>query len=79
MIDAVPEKAESVMNAELLQLASMHGPKVRDLQSLYGFRPPRMKRNAEYKKIIGAPPAGRAEQSDPLERAPRGFQEAQGH
>ena len=34
MIDAVPEHAEFVMNAKLLQLASVHGPKVLDLKSL---------------------------------------------
>ena len=46
MIDAVPEKAEFVMNAELLQLANTHGPKMSDLKSLYGFRLLLKKRNA---------------------------------
>ena len=56
MRDAVPENAGFVMNAELLQLAGIYGPKVRDLKSLYGFRIFPKKRNAEFKKIIGAPP-----------------------
>ena len=41
------------MNAELLQLAPQHGPKVRDLRSLYGFRLLLKKNNGEYKKVIG--------------------------
>ena len=56
MIDAVPENAEFVMNAELLQLASIHGPKVRDLKSLYAVRLLLKKRTAEYRKIIGSSP-----------------------
>ena len=38
ILDAVPENAPFIMNAELLQLATQHGPKVRDLRSLYSFR-----------------------------------------
>ena len=53
MIDSVPENAEFVLNAELLQLVSVHGPKVRDLKSLYAFRLFSKKRNAEYGKTIG--------------------------
>ena len=56
MIDAVPENAEFVINAEFLPLASIHVPKVRDLKPLYGFKIFLKKRNAEFKKIIGAPP-----------------------
>ena len=56
MIDAVPENVESVMNAELLQLASTHGQKVHDLKSLYTIRLLLKKRNAEYRKIIGESP-----------------------
>ena len=55
MFDAVPENAEFVTNAELLQLANIHGPKVRDLKSIYGFRLLLNQRNSEYKKIIGVP------------------------
>ena len=56
MLDAVPENAEFVMNADLLQLANIHGSKVCNLKFLYGFRLFLKKRNAEYKHIIGAPP-----------------------
>ena len=35
MIDAVPDNAEFVMNAKFVQLATVHGPEVRDLKSLY--------------------------------------------
>ena len=44
------------MNAELLQLATIHGPKVKDLRSLYGFRLLLRKMNAEFRRIIGEPP-----------------------
>ena len=56
MIDAFPENAEFAMNAELLQLASVHGPKVRDLKLLYAFRLLLKKRNAEFRKTIGSSP-----------------------
>ncbi len=56
MIDSVPENAEFVLNAELLQLASIHGPKVRDLKSLYASRLLLKKRNAEFRKTIGKAP-----------------------
>ena len=56
MIDAVPENAEFVLNSELLQLASIHGAKVRDLKSLFAFRLLLKKRNAEFRKTIGKPP-----------------------
>jgi hypothetical protein len=56
MIDAVPENAEFVLNSELLQLASTHGAKVRDLKSLFAFRLLLKKRNAEFRKTIGKPP-----------------------
>ena len=44
------------MSAELLQLATQHGSKVRVLRSLYGFRLLLKKKNAEYKKVIGSKP-----------------------
>ena len=44
------------MNAELLQLATFHGPKVRDIRPLCGFRLLLKKKNAEYKKVIGKQP-----------------------
>ena len=56
MLDAVPENAEFVMNAELLQLASTYGPKINDLRALYGFRLLLRKMNAEFKRTIGTPP-----------------------
>jgi len=56
ILDAVPENAAFIMSAELLQLATQHGPKVRDLRSLYGFRRLLKKKNAEYKKVIGSKP-----------------------
>ena len=56
ILDAVPEKAPFIMDAELLHLAILHGPKVRDLRSLYGFRLLLKKKNAEYKKVIGNKP-----------------------
>ena len=56
ILDAVPENAAFIMSAELLQLATQHGPKVRDLRSLYGFRLLLKKKNAEYKKVIGNKP-----------------------
>ena len=49
----MPEVAPFIMNAELLQLATLHGPKVRDIRSLYGFRL-LLKKNAEFKKVIEA-------------------------
>ena len=63
-IDAVPDSAGFVMNAELLQLATLHGPKVRDLRSRYGFRLLLKKQNAEYKHIVGENP--KDEQSKPI-------------
>ena len=48
--------AEFVMNAVLLQLAGVHGPKVRDLKSLYAFSLLLKKRNAEFRKTIGSSP-----------------------
>ena len=39
ILDAVPENDPYITNAELLQLVALHGPKVRDIRSLYGFRP----------------------------------------
>ena len=56
ILDAVPENAPFIMNAELLQLATLHGPKVRDNRSSYGCRPLLKKKNAEYKKVIGSQP-----------------------
>jgi hypothetical protein len=56
ILEAVPENAAFIMSAELLQLATQHGPKVRDLRSLYGFRLLLKKKNAEYKKVIGSKP-----------------------
>ena len=56
MVDAVPENAKLVTNSELLQLASTHGAKVRDLKSLYAFRLLLKKRNAEFRKTIGKAP-----------------------
>ena len=56
-LDAVPENAPFIMNAELLQLATLHGPKVRDTRSLYGFKLlVKKKKNAEFKKVIGKQP-----------------------
>ena len=54
MIEAVPENADFVMTAKLLQLASVHWPKVRDLKSLYAFRLLVNKHNAEFRKTIGS-------------------------
>ena len=34
ILDAVPENAPFIMNAEVLQSATQHGPKVRDIRSL---------------------------------------------
>ena len=45
-----------MMNAELLQLATLHGPKVRDIRSLCGFRLLPKKKNAEFKNVIGKQP-----------------------
>ena len=56
ILDAVPEHAPFIMNAELLQLATLQGLKVRDRRSLYGFRLLLMKKNAEFKKVVGKQP-----------------------
>ena len=56
ILDAVPESAPFIMNARLLQLTTLHGPKVRDLRSLYRFRLLLKKKNAEIKKVIGKQP-----------------------
>ena len=52
----MPKNAPFIINAELLQLATLHGPKVRDIRSFYGFRLLLKKKNAEYKKVIGRQP-----------------------
>ena len=54
ILDAVPESAPFIMNAELLQLATLHGPKVRDIWSVYGFRLLLKKKNAECKRLSGS-------------------------
>ena len=79
MIGAVSDNAEFVMNAELLQPASVDGPKVRDLKSLYVFGLPMKKRNAELRKTIGSFPKGRTEQAHLVERPRRRLQETGGH
>ena len=55
-LDAVPENAEFVMNANLVNLASIFSKSVTDLKSLYGFRLLLKKKNAEFKKVIGKEP-----------------------
>ena len=56
ILDAVLENAPFIINAELLQLATLHGPKVRHIWWLYGFMLLLKKKNAEYKKVIGKQP-----------------------
>ena len=56
IVDAVPENAPFFMNSDLLNLVKLHGPKVVDLKSLYGFTILLKRKNAEYKKIVGKDP-----------------------
>ena len=56
-VDAVPENAAFHMNNDLGALTKLHGNKVVDLRTLYGFRLLLLKRTiAEYKKVIGTNP-----------------------
>ena len=56
LVDAVPENAAFHMNNDLGALTKLHGNKVVDLRTLYGFRLLLKRKIAEYKKVIGTNP-----------------------
>ena len=52
LVDAIPENAAFHLNNELLNLTKMHGGKVTDLRTLYGFRLLLKRKVAEFKKVV---------------------------
>ena len=56
LVDAIPENAALHTNNELLNLTKLHGGKVTDLGTLYGFGLMLKRKVAEYKKTIGVVP-----------------------
>ena len=57
LVDAIPENAAFHLNKELVNLTKMHGGKVTDLRTLYGFRLLLNRKVAEFKKVIGHNPS----------------------
>ena len=57
LVDSIPEDAAFHLSNELGNLTSLHGGRVKDLQTLYGFRWILKRKVAEYKKISGESPS----------------------
>ena len=57
MVDSIPEDAAFHPSNELGNPTGLHGGKVKNLRTLYGFRLLLKRKVAEYKQIIGKSPS----------------------